>query len=119
MVDFFRFVKLIRNGFADDLKDALVCGVFGWDAEQVAELFRAELAGGTHGVKQVVFAIPRTRYDENLAKFEHAMSAFPEAPATTYAEAAKAAAQAKAAEESAREAQADDDEDEDDWRKYL
>ena len=66
-----------------------------------------------------MFAIPRTRYDDNLAKFEHAFSAFPEAPATSYAEAAREAAARAAAEESAREAQADDDEDEDDWRKYL
>lgn len=121
MRDRIRFVLDIADALGREkvVLGAYGCGVFGWDAEQVAELFRAELAGGTHGVKQVVFAIPRTRYDENLAKFEHAMSAFPEAPATTYAEAAKAAAQAKAAEESAREAQADDDEDEDDWRKYL
>ena len=63
-------------------------------------MFREELASGSHGVKQVIFAIPRTRYDENLAKFEHAFSAFPEAPATSYADAARAAAAAKAAEES-------------------
>ncbi|WP_273384001.1 TIGR02452 family protein [Enorma phocaeensis] len=93
------------------------CGVFGWDAEQVAELFRAELAGGTHGVKQVVFAIPRTRYDENLPKFEHAFSAFPEAPAVTYAE-ERAAQEAERARDAAAAAAQDDDED-DDWRKYL
>lgn len=92
------------------------CGVFGWDAAQVAELFRQELAAGTHGVKQVVFAIPRTRYDENLAKFEHAFSAFPEAPTTTYAEVAARRVQAEQAE---RDRAATEDEDDDDWRKYL
>lgn len=93
------------------------CGVFGWDAEKVAEMFRAELASGAHGVKQVIFAVPETRYDDNLAKFQHAFSAFPEAPATSYAEVAaerqaqaEKAAQARAAEEA---------EEEDDWRQYL
>ncbi len=92
------------------------CGVFGWDTTQVAELFRQELAAGTHGVKLVVFAIPRTRYDENLAKFEHAFSAFPEAPVATYAEVAARRAQAEQAE---RDRAATEDEDDDDWRKYL
>lgn len=116
-----RFVLSIIDALGREkaVLGAYGCGVFGWDAEQVAELFREELASGAHGVKEVVFAIPRTRYDDNLAKFEHAFSAFPEAPATSYAEAAREAAARSAAEESAREAQADDDEDEDDWRKYL
>lgn len=94
------------------------CGAFGWDAEQVAEMFREELARGVHGVKQVIFAIPRTRYDEHFAQFLHAFSAFPDAPKTSYAEAAAAAAEAARAEAAAAE-HADDDEDEDDWRKYL
>lgn len=92
------------------------CGVFGWDATKVAAMFREELASGTHAVKQVWFAIPRTRYDENLAAFEHAFSAYPEAPATTFAEAQ--AAQRKAQEAQAAAAEAEDEED-DDWRKYL
>ncbi len=121
MRDRIRFVLSIIDALGREkaVLGAYGCGVFGWDAEQVAELFREELASGAHGVKEVVFAIPRTRYDDNLAKFEHAFSAFPEAPATSYAEAAREAAARAAAEESAREAQADDDEDEDDWRKYL
>lgn len=121
MRDRIRFILSIIDALGREkaVLGAYGCGVFGWDAEQVAELFREELASGTHGVKEVVFAIPRTRYDDNLAKFEHAFSAFPEAPATSYAEAAREAAARAAAEESAREAQADDDEDEDDWRKYL
>ena len=95
---------------------AFGCGAFGGDAEQVARLFREELASGAWGVKQVVFAIPRTRYDENLAKFEHEFSAFPAAPAATYAEAAAR----RAAEVAAAEAASADDEDEDDdWHKYL
>lgn len=121
MRDRIRFVLSIIDALGREkaVLGAYGCGAFGWDAEQVAELFREELASGVHGVKEVVFAIPRTRYDDNLAKFEHAFSAFPEAPATSYAEAAREAAARAAAEESAREAQADDDEDEDDWRKYL
>lgn len=121
MRDRIRFVLAIIDALGREkaVLGAYGCGVFGWDAEQVAEMFREELASGSHGVKQVIFAIPRTRYDENLAKFEHAFSAFPEAPATSYADAARAAAAAKAAEESARATQAEDDDDEDDWRKYL
>ncbi len=92
------------------------CGVFGWDAAQVAELFRQELVAGEHGVKQVIFAIPRTRYDENLAKFEHAFSAFPEVPVTSYAEVA--AARRAQAEQAERDRAATEDDD-DDWRKYL
>lgn len=121
MRDRIRFVLAIIDALGREkaVLGAYGCGVFGWDAEQVAEMFREELASGSHGVKQVIFAIPRTRYDENLAKLEHAFSAFPEAPATSYADAARAAAAAKAAEESARATQAEDDDDEDDWRKYL
>lgn len=113
-----RFVLDIIDGLGREkaVLGAYGCGVFGWDAAQVAELFRQELAAGAHGVKQVVFAIPRTRYDENLAKFEHAFSAFPEAPATTYAEVAARRAQAEQAE---RDRPATEDEDDDDWRKYL
>ena len=121
MRDRIRFVLAIIDALGREkaVLGAYGCGVFGWDAEQVAEMFREELASGSHGVKQVIFAIPRTRYDENLAKFEHAFSAFPEAPATSYADAARAAAAAKVAEESARTTRAEDDDDEDDWRKYL
>ena len=92
------------------------CGVFGWDAEQVAEAFRQELASGRWGVKQVIFAVPQTRYDDNLAQFRHVLGAFPAAPAQSYAEASAKAAQARAAEEAAR---ADDEDEDDDWRKYL
>ncbi len=115
-----RFVLAIIDtlGREKAVLGAYGCGAFGWDAGQVAEMFRAELASGTHGVKQVIFAVPRTRYDEHFAQFSHAFSAFPEAPKTTYAEAAAAAAEAARAEEAAA-ARADDAEDEEDWRKYL
>lgn len=118
MRDRIRFVLAIIEALGREkaVLGAYGCGSFGWDAEQVAEMFREELASGEHGVKQVIFAIPRTRYDENLPKFEHAFSAFPEAPATSYAEAAAAAARAQ---EAAAAAVVEDDEDEDDWRKYL
>lgn len=116
MRDRIRFALAI----ADDLgREKLVlgafgCGVFGWDAEQVAELFREELATGAHVAKQVIFAVPETRYDENLPKFQHVLGAFPKAPSATYAEAKAAHATAAAAA-----AAEDDDEDEEDWRKYL
>ncbi|WP_085830125.1 TIGR02452 family protein [Collinsella vaginalis] len=98
--------KLILGAFG--------CGVFGWDAQLVAEAFRAELARGTHVATEVIFAIPRTSYEEHLAVFEHAFATFPERNPETYADAAARAA-------SAREASAaeEDDEDEDDWRRYL
>ncbi|MBE6469200.1 MAG: TIGR02452 family protein [Coriobacteriaceae bacterium] len=98
--------KLILGAFG--------CGVFGWDAGEVAEAFRAELARGGHAAREVVFAVPRTRYDEHLAVFEHAFSTFPERNGESYAEAAARAAKAREAEAAAAR-----DEDEDDWRRYL
>lgn len=105
---------------ADDLgHDKLVlgafgCGVFGWDAATVAEVFRAELAGGAHVAREVTFAVPRGRADENLEVFQHALATFPEpnpAPYISRAERAAAAEEARAA--------AEEDDDEDDWRRYL
>lgn len=90
------------------------CGVFGWDADTVAELFREELARGTHAIELAIFAISRNRFNENLQHFEHAFAAFPEKNAVSYAEAAAERA-AAAAEAEAQE----EDEEEDDWRKYL
>ena len=112
-------VRLVM-AVADDLGHeklvlgAFGCGVFGWDAATVAEAFRAELAGGAHVAREVTFAVPRGRADENLEVFEHALATFPEpnpAPYVSRAELAARAAEAAAAE-------ATDDED-DDWRKYL
>ena len=93
------------------------CDNHGFDAEVVAEAFRAELASGEFKVKQVFFAVPKTRWDEDFAKFEHAFATFPEANPESYAEAAARAAEARAADEA--KAADEDDEDEDDWRKYL
>ncbi len=119
MRDRIRFVLAIIDSLGREkaVLGAYGCGVFGWDAEVVAELFRTELARGVYGVKQVIFAVPRTRYDEHHAIFEHAFSAFPDKPATSYAEHAAAARAAATAAEAARAA--DEDDDEDDWRKYL
>lgn len=93
------------------------CGAFGWDAEVVAEVLREELATGDHALKRVILAVPSSRWDENLPKFEHAFSAFPDRCEQSYADAAAAKAAERAA--AAAEAAAEDDEDEDDWRKYL
>ena len=87
------------------------------DAEAVAELFRKELASGDFKVKQVFFAVPSTRWDEDFAKFEHVLANFPERNEESYAQVAARAAAARAAEQI--QAATEDDEDEDDWRKYL
>lgn len=115
-----------RIRFALDVVDALGhkkvvlgawgCGVFGWEADVVAELFREELAAGAHGVEQVVFAVPRDRFNDNLAQFEHAFAAFPDKNPASFAQ---IAAERAAAAEREAAAAAQDDEDEDDWRKYL
>lgn len=93
---------------------AFGCGVFGWDAGQVAEMFRAELASGGHVAREVVFAVPRGRFDENLERFEHAFAKFPEANADPYVPRAEREATATRAA-----AAAEDDEGEEDWHKYL
>ena len=93
------------------------CENNGFDAEAVAELFRKELASGDFKVKQVFFAVPSTRWDEDFAKFEHVLANFPERNEESYAQVAARAAAARAAEQA--QAAAEDDEDEDDWRKYL
>lgn len=93
------------------------CDNNGFDAEAVAELFRKELASGDFKVKQVFFAVPSTRWDEDFAKFEHVLANFPERNEESYAQVAARAAAARAAEQT--QAATEDDEDEDDWRKYL
>ena len=116
--DRIRFVLAI----CDELgREKLVLGAWGcenngFDAEAVAELFRKELASGDFKVKQVFFAVPSTRWDEDFAKFEHVLASFPERNEESYAQVAARAAAARAAEQ-AQDA-AEDDED-DDWRKYL
>lgn len=117
--DRIRFVLAI----CDELgREKLVLGAWGcdnngFDAEAVAELFRKELASGDFKVKQVFFAVPSTRWDEDFAKFEHVLANFPECNEESYAQVAARAAAARAAEQA--QAAAEDDEDEDDWRKYL
>lgn len=117
--DRIRFVLAI----CDELgREKLVLGAWGcdnngFDAEAVAELFRKELASGDFQVKQVFFAVPSTRWDEDFAKFEHVLANFPERNEESYAQVAARAAAARAAEQT--QAATEDDEDEDDWRKYL
>lgn len=115
-----------RIRFALDIVDALGhrqvvlgawgCGAFGWDADYVAELFREELAAGAHGIELAIFAVPRDRFNDHLARFEHVMAAFPEENPASFAE---ALAERRAAEQAAAAAEEDADEEEDDWRKYL
>ena len=117
--DRIRFVLAI----CDELgREKLVLGAWGcdnngFDAEAAAELFRKELASGDFKVKQVFFAVPSTRWDEDFAKFEHVLANFPERNEEPYAQVAARAAAARAAEQA--QAAAEDDEDDDDWRKYL
>lgn len=117
--DRIRFVLAI----CDELgREKLVLGAWGCDnngldAEAVAELFRKELASGDFKVKQVFFAVPSTRWDEDFAKFEHVLANFPERNEESYAQVAARAAAARAAEQA--QAATEDDENEDDWRKYL
>ncbi|RGS24460.1 TIGR02452 family protein [Collinsella sp. AF23-4AC] len=117
--DRIRFVLAI----CDELdREKLVLGAWGcdnngFDAEAVAEIFRKELASGDFKVKQVFFAVPSTRWDEDFAKFEHVLASFPERNEESYAQVAARTAAARAAERA--QAAAEDDEDEDDWRKYL
>ena len=117
--DRIRFVLAI----CDELgREKLVLGAWGcdnngFDAEAVAELFRKELASGDFKVKQVFFAVPSTRWDEDFAKFEHVLANFPERNEEPYAQVAARTAAARAAEQA--QAAAEDEEDDDDWRKYL
>lgn len=117
--DRIRFILAI----CDELgREKLVLGAWGcdnngFDAEAVAELFRKELASGDFKVKQVFFAVPSTRWDEDFAKFEHVLANYPERNEESYAQVAARAAAARAAEQA--KSAAEDDEDEDDWRKYL
>ena len=92
---------------------AFGCGVFGWDAATVAEVFRAELASGRHVASEVTFAVPRGRADENLEVFQHALATFPEPNPAAYV--SRVELVARAADAAATESE----DDEDDWRKYL
>ncbi|WP_343004993.1 MULTISPECIES: TIGR02452 family protein [unclassified Collinsella] len=101
-------------GIADVLgHDKLVlgafgCGVFGWDALRVAQIFAEELATGKHVASQVTFAVPKGRRDENLEMFQHVFATFPEVNEEPYAPAPEPAPVSR-----------NEGEAEDDWRKYL
>ena len=114
MRDRIRFALAIADelGHKKLILGAFGCGVFGWDASVVAELFREELASGTHVAEQVWFAVPGGRFDENLPRFEHAFAAFPQANNEAYVKPSeKPKPQVVEADE--------DDDEEEDWRKYL
>ena len=115
MRDRIRFVLAIADELGHDklILGAYGCGVFGWDAAEVARIFREELAKGTHVASQVTFAIPRARFDENLAKFEHAFAAFPEKNDAPYVKPSEQPRPQQRVEKD------EDDEEEEDWRKYL
>lgn len=106
-------VRLVL-GIADVLgHDKLVlgafgCGVFGWDALRVAQIFAEELATGKHVASQVTFAVPKGRRDENLEMFQHVFATFPEVNEEPYASAPEPAPVSR-----------NEGEAEDDWRKYL
>ncbi len=108
-----RLVLAIADELGHDklVLGAFGCGVFGWDASEVAELFRKELATGKHVATQVTFAIPKSRFDENLPRFEHAFANFPAKNDDPYV---KLADRPKPVVE-----QVEEDEEEEDWRKYL
>lgn len=108
-----RFVLRIADDLGHDklVLGAYGCGAFGWDASVVAQLFCEELATGTHVAKQVFFPILSSRYDENLARFEHAFTKFPETNTEPYV---KLADRPKEEEKVVEE-----DDEEDDWHKYL
>lgn len=109
-----RFVLAIADDLGHEklLLGAYGCGTFGWDPQVVARLFLEELATGKHAVKQVFFAVPSERFNENLPIFEHVFARFPETNPEAYV---KLADRPKVEEKVVEE----DDEDEDDWRKYL
>lgn len=112
--DRIRFVLAIADELGHEklILGAYGCGAFGWDPSVVANIFREELASGTHVAKQVTFAIPNERFNENHARFQHAFANFPEANDAPFV---KPSAQPRKVEKVVEE----DDDDEEDWRKYL
>lgn len=109
-----RFVLAVADGLGHEklILGTFGCGQFGWTADQVAEMMREELANGAHVAKDVIIAVRRDRFNEDLERFEHAFAAFPAKNDEPYEDVrARRAAAAVAAE-------VEDDED-DDWRKYL
>ncbi len=119
MRDRVRFVLALCDeiGRTKLVAGAFGCGAFGGNAEAVAEIFREELTSGRWGVEQVIFAVPESRWDENLPVFKHVLGSFPVKNEESYADAAARVAATKA--EQAAAAAAEEDDDDDDWRKYL
>lgn len=111
-----RFALAIADQLGHDklILGAYGCGVFGWEPETVAELFREELATGDHVAREVIFAIPRVRYNENHEVFAHVLGTFPDRNAVSYEDAKAARVAQQAADAEAAEAEAEDD-----WRQYL
>ena len=110
MRDRIRFALRIAEslGHGRVILGAFGCGAFGWDAAVVAPMFLEELSSGAYDLQEVVFAIPKARYNENLERFQHVFARFPEANDAPYG-----------VVEEVAPAPAEDAEDEDDWRKYL
>ena len=108
-----RFVMAIADdlGHKKLVLGAFGCGAFGWDASVVAPLFLEELATGAHVAEQIVFAIPKGRFDDNRAKFAHALAKFPEANDEPFVKQVEKV-RIRVEEET-------EEEEEDDWRKYL
>ncbi len=117
-------------GIADELGHnklilgAYGCGVFGWNANVVARMFLEELAMGTHLVKEVIFAIPEGRYDDNLARFQHAFAKFPEVNDDPYVPVRAESKLPRHNAEKNNNGESNnggpgEDEGEEDWRKYL
>ena len=113
MRDRIRFALRIAEGLGHGrvILGAFGCGAFGWDAAVVAPMFLEELSSGVYDLQEVVFAIPKARFNENHEQFAHVLAKFPEKNEVSFAD-AKVAAAAAAAEPA-------EDEDDEDWRKYL
>lgn len=116
-----RRIRMVMR-IADDLGHnklilgAFGCGVFGWNASTVAHMFLEELASGAHVAQEIVFAIPQGRYDDNLARFQHAFAKFPEANDDAYT---PAPSRPKVKRDVEKSNDDNHDEVEEDWRKYL
>lgn len=115
-----RFVLSIADELGHDklILGAFGCGVFGWNASVVAQMFLDELTSGAHRPYDIVFAIPSGRYDDNLARFQHAFAKYPEVNEEPYAP-ASASQKTRSRSRQERQDQAAGDEGEEDWRKYL
>lgn len=115
-----RFVLSIADELGHDklILGAFGCGVFGWNASVVAQMFLDELTNGAHRPYDIVFAIPSGRYDDNLARFQHAFAKYPEVNEEPYVS-ASASQKARSRSQQEKRDRAASDKGEEDWRKYL